>query len=400
MQRRSLAIIYLTIFIDLLCVGMVIPVLPGLIVTDLAKPEYMVGIVASIVPFTQFLFAPIWGSKSDEIGRKPIMLLSITVNFFACLMFANSEKLIMLVLSRILSGIGSANFATAQAYVSDISPPEIRTKNIGIVSSAFGLGFILGPGLGGLLKTHGGIEAIGFVTALLCLINLYTVWKYMPETNKTAGIKSRNSFQEIIKEIKTSLADRSMRILFLIHALFIASFGMMQISSPLLWKQKYGLSEDQIGYMFSFIGLCSILVQGILVGRFKSILGEKMMMVCGCLVMMLGLLIFPNISTNSFMPMGLVIVLVISIANGLIIPAANTLVSRKADKDKQGAVLGALQSFSSLSRTAGPLLSGYLFMLFYPLPFYTGAGIMFFCLIMALVDFRKGEIRCLRNNIK
>lgn len=391
MQRRSLAIIYLTIFIDLLCVGMVIPVLPGLIVTDLAKPEYMVGIVACIVPFTQFLFAPILGSKSDEIGRKPIMLLSITVNFFACLMFANSENLIMLVLSRILSGIGSANFATAQAYVSDISPPEIRTKNIGIISSAFGLGFVLGPGLGGILKTRGGIESIGFVTAMLCLINLYTVWKYMPETNKTAVLKTRNSFQEIIKEIKISLTDKSMRILFLIHALFIASFGMMQISSPLLWKQKYNLNDDQIGYMFSFIGLCSILVQGGLVGRFTAVLGEKTMMVCGCLLMMAGLLIFPNVPVHSFMPMGLIVVLVISIANGLIIPAANTLVSRKAGKEKQGAVLGSLQSFSSLSRTAGPLLSGYLFMMFYTLPFYTGAGIMCFCLIMALVYFKRGD---------
>lgn len=391
MQRRSLAIIYLTIFIDLLCVGMVIPVLPGLIVTDLEKPEYMVGIVACIVPFTQFLFAPIWGSKSDEIGRKPIMLLSISVNFFACLMFANSENLIMLVLSRILSGIGSANFATAQAYVSDISPPEIRTKNIGIISSAFGLGFVLGPGLGGILKTRGGIESIGFVTALLCLINLYTVWKYMPETNKSSVLKSRNSFREIIREIKVSLSDKSMRILFLIHSLFIASFGMMQISSPLLWKQKYDLNDDQIGYMFSFIGLCSIVVQGTLVGRFTIVLGEKLMMIAGCVLMMIGLIIFPNVTVNSFMPMGLILVLVISIANGLIIPAANTLVSRKAGKDKQGAVLGSLQSFSSLSRTAGPLLSGYLFMMFYPLPFYTGAGIMFFCLIMALVYFKRGS---------
>ncbi|HEY1045449.1 MAG TPA: MFS transporter, partial [Bacteroidia bacterium] len=101
--------------------------------------------------------------------------------------------------------------------------------------------------------------------------------------------------------------------------------------------------------------------------------------------------IFPNVPVHSFMPMGLIVVLVISIANGLIIPAANTLVSRKAGKEKQGAVLGSLQSFSSLSRTAGPLLSGYLFMMFYTLPFYTGAGIMCFCLIMALVYFKRGD---------
>jgi multidrug resistance protein len=382
MQRKALAIIYLTIFIDLLCVGIVIPILPSLVVIDLGLKEYVVGLIAAILPFMQFIFAPIWGNLSDKKGRKPIMLMSIAINIFASVLFVFSNQLIFLVLSRVLSGVGSANFSTAQAYISDISPPQLRTKNIGIVSSAFGLGFILGPGIGGYLKSNFGIEYIGYLTCILTIINLIFVYFVMPESNKT--IVARNIRTNVFKNITTILKNRNLQRLFLIHALFISAFSMMQIASPLLWKSVFDLSDLHIGYLFSFIGLCSVFVQAILVGFFSKKIGENKMILLGSVTMILGLIMMPLVSNNNFIPIELLAILTISIANGLIIPATNTLVSQTADDSNQGMTLGALQSFSSLTRTLGPLLSGILFMKHFTLPFFTGAFLLVFCLILAL----------------
>lgn len=380
---KALSIIFLTIFIDLLGFGIVIPILPSLVVDDLNNQEFMVGIIAAIPPFMQFLFAPYWGNLSDRKGRRPVIMVSIVISIIAYLIFSQVHTILILVIARLLAGIGSGNFSAAQAYISDISAPNKRAKNMGLIGAAFGLGFILGPPIGGFLKSHYGIEAIGYFTAGLCVLNLLFVYFFLPESNHNKQT-SKHSLGLIIHQIKLALQNKRIRILFIVNALFIAAFSMMQIASPLLWKQQYGYSDKEIGYIFGFIGLCSVIVQAGLVGWFVRSIGEKKMLLLGSIFMCVGLAILPLVSPAYFIPIELFAIMTIALANGLIMPSANALVSSEASLDQQGTILGAMQSFGSLARTLGPLFSGFLYMFMYAVPFLTGAVIMILCIILTL----------------
>lgn len=379
---KPLHIIFFTIFIDLLGFGIVIPILPTLVVDDLGQQEYMVGIIAALPPFMQFIFAPVWGSLSDRKGRRPVILISIAISAIAYLIFSAVTSVIILMISRLLAGIGSGNFSAAQAYVSDISAPERRAKNMGLIGAAFGLGFILGPPIGGFLKEHYGIWAIGYFTSLLCILNFLFVYFYLNESNKNLQHHD-HSLKKVFLNIAEALQNKSIRLIFLIYALFIAAFSMMQIASPLLWKQQFLLNDKEVGYMFGFIGLCSLVVQGGLVGWFVRKFGETRMLLMGSVFMCAGLAVMPFVRPDLFIPVELLAILTIALANGFIMPAAGSLVSREADDDKQGTVLGAMQSFGSLARTAGPLVSGLLYMIMYAAPFLTGSVIMVVCIFLA-----------------
>jgi len=388
MKERPLTIIFLTIFIDLLGFGIIIPILPSLVVTELGQKEIMVGVVASLAPFMQFLFAPYWGSLSDRKGRRPVILVSIVITAFAYFVFIFINSIYLLIFSRIMAGIGSGNFSAAQAYVADISSPEKRAKNMGLIGAAFGLGFIFGPPIGGFLHDHWGIWGIGFFTMGLSIINFIFAYFYLPESNKSLQ-QTKHSLAKVFEQIKIALNNPTIKLLFVINTLFIAAFSMMQIASPLLWKQYFFFNDKEIGYIFGFIGLCSVLIQGGLVGFFVRKFGEKKMLIIGTSTMAIGLLAIPFVPQKLFIPLELLAIMTIALSNGLIMPATNSLVSKLAPKDKQGTVLGALQSIGSLARTIGPLMSGVLYMWFYEMPYIAGASLMVIALYFAISVFRK-----------
>jgi MFS family permease len=175
----------------------------------------------------------------------------------------------------------------------------------------------------------------------------------------------------------------------MINGLFIAAFSMMQIASPLLWKQHYGYNDKQVGYIFGFIGLCSVLVQGGLIGLFVKYLGEKRMLLVGSLLMSVGLFTMPIVSAELFIPIELLAITTIALSNGLIMPAANAIVSKQAPANQQGTVLGAMQSLGSLARTIGPLFSGILYMIWYSMPYFTGTLLMLISFGISAVLLKK-----------
>jgi MFS family permease len=199
----------------------------------------------------------------------------------------------------------------------------------------------------------------------------------------------KHSLSIVFQQIKMALNNKIIRIIFIINALFIAAFSMMQIAShALLWKQQYFYNDKEIGYIFGFIGLCSVLVQAGLIGFFVKKIGEKKMIVLGTLLMAIGLFFMPIVPHRWFIPLELFAIMTIALSNGLIMPAANALVSKNAPVDKQGTVLGAMQSVGSLARTIGPLLSGFLYMLFYQAPYMIGAFLMLICLVLGFKLFK------------
>lgn len=411
MKDRRILTLFLTIFIDLVGFGIVIPVLPNL-TKDVAMkqgfflgPDVAVGLVVFFYAFMQFIFSPLWGSLSDRVGRRPIILISIVLSSLGYFMLGFGSSLWLIYAARIVSGIGSANISAAQAYIADITPPHERAKKMGLIGAAFGLGFILGPPLGGwlyhlgqamietgpaqlvngkLIHPEGGLRMLGYFCAALSLLNLVMAWFTLPESlNREIAIKKRR-FSEAFTGLASIWRVKVIGELFLVNFIYIAAFMMMQINNSLLWREHYGIDELHMGYLFGVIGLCSAVIQGGMIGLFQKWIGVKRMLMYGCPLVAVGLLIVPLPSREWFYPVQVLSILFLTIGNGLLMPSINALVSINTPPDEQGKTLGLLQSLSSLARAIGPVISTALYAAFYMMPYIAAALLMMIAFYVAV----------------
>lgn len=389
MDKKNLALllILLTVFIDLLGFGIVIPILP-VYVKDISQSDFWVGFIAASYSIMQFIFAPIWGSSSDRNGRRPIILYSLGITIIGYLIFANAASLFVIIIARLVSGIGSANISTAQAYISDISKKEEKVKNMGYIGVAFGLGFIFGPPIGGYLMESFGIEGVGYFTASLTSLNLLLALVFLPESlgkKNTERPSLVDTFKLLAKNFKRPL----IKDVLLVYFIMVSAFSMMQITAALLWKEHYFLSEKQIGNVFGFIGICAALFQGLLVGYLSRKWGEKSMFFKGTLFMALGLLMLPFVPLEWFIPLELLALMMIAFANSLLMPSGSALLSNAAGDLEQGQVLGSMQATASLSRGIGPLLGGILYGINYHVPYIVGFLLMILTSILVYRNILK-----------
>jgi DHA1 family tetracycline resistance protein-like MFS transporter len=390
MKDKRIAILFLTIFIDLLGFGIVIPILPNLAKTMAItshmsfNPDYAVGIIAAAFSVIQFLFAPMFGSLSDRIGRRPIILGSILVNAIGYFIFGIAGNFLILLISRIISGFGSANISAAQAYIADITTPADRAKKMGIIGAAFGLGFVFGPPIGGYLFLAGGLYYVGIFTAVLCLFNFVLAFMFLPEsnTNKSAHRrKASDTFKGMFQVWNIEVIGE----LFLINFIYIMAFSMMQVNGSVLWKEKYGLNEKEVGNIFGMIGVAGAIVQGLLIGVFSKKLGLKKMLLIGCPLVGIGLAIIPLPPNIEWFYINQTIaIILLSVGNGLLMTSINSLVSINSPAHAQGTMLGTLQSLSSLSRVVGPLIASFLYAQSKELPFVTAGVFMFGIFFLAI----------------
>ena len=361
--------------------GIIIPILP-IFTKELGAANYQVGLIAMSFPVMNFIFAPFWGVLSDRYGRRPIILISVLLTGFAYLLFSQTVNLWLLILSRTLSGIGSANLSVAQAYIADVTKPEERAKSMGFIGAAFGLGFIVGPTVGGYLKSissPGHVDWVGYVAAGFCLVNFIMAYFFLPESLKIKQKDVRFNFK-VFSGIVTELRKPTIRELLLINFIFITAFMIMQISASLFWKEKIGLDEIQMGNMFAFIGLATVIVQGGLVGKLVKKFGETKLLTYGTYLCIASLAMMPWVTRDTFIPFELIAMALMALANGCLTPSITSLLSKSADAKDVGQVLGVNQSFGSLARAAGMGLSGFIYGLEYHLPFIVGATIMLICI--------------------
>jgi multidrug resistance protein len=400
MKDKRIAILFLTIFIDLLGFGIVIPILPNLAKTMASasasglNPDVAVGLVAAVFSIIQFLFAPLFGALSDRIGRRPIILGSIVANVLGYTVFGFAGSFATLLLARIISGFGSANISAAQAYIADISDAKDRAKKMGIIGAAFGLGFVFGPPLGGWLysagshSTYGGMMFVGLFTALLCVLNFVLAFVLLPESNtQMGGVRRKpiDTFKGMAKAWNIEIIGE----LLLINFIYITAFSMMQINAAVLWKEHYSLSPKAIGNIFGVIGVFSAIVQGGLIGFFQKKIGLNRMLLWGCPIAGLGLTLIPLPSLEWFYPVQVLAILFLAVGNGLLMPSVNSLVSLHSPADAQGKMLGILQSMGSLARSIGPLASGFLYAQYYRLPYFAGGFLMLITFGLSFVLVRK-----------
>jgi len=373
-SKSPLAVLFVTIFLDLMGFGLIIPILP-LYSKSLGAPYWEIGAIAVMFPLMQFLFASFWGGLSDRFGRRPIMLVSIFITVLAYIFFAHSTTILMLFISRALSGFGAANLSVAQAYISDVTKPENRAKSFGILGAAFGLGFIFGPPIGGFVKENYNLEMVGYVAASFSFINLVMAYFLLPESlkEKTYGRKLfPNPFGDVISGFKRELTGS----LLFINFVYIAAFSMMQITAALLWEERYALSEAEVGYMFSYIGVLAVIIQGGLIGWFNKKLGERRLLILGNILMFGGLLMMPFVPVQYFIPLELVAMAIISFGNSFLTPTISTILSKNSSESEQGKILGTNQSVGSMARLVGPLAGTTLYGIAYYLPYVAASTIM------------------------
>ena len=370
-RQASLGILFLVVFVDLLGFGMVIPVLP-LYAKTLGAPEAWVGLLSSGYSAMQFVFAPIWGRISDRVGRRPVLLASIAMTAVAFAMYGLADRFAWLLVARLFAGVATANIAIAQAYVADVTTPETRAKGMGLIGAAFGLGFVLGPAFGGLLSKWS-LAAPSYAAAALTAANLVAAWFVLgePTQRKAAAHGARpKGLQALLAE----LAKPGVLALILVYFLSIAAFSAMENTYAFLATERYGLDSQRVFYLFAYIGVIVVVVQGGLIGPLTRRCGEKWLLVTGLLLQGVGLASLPFASGLGGL---LAATAPLALGSGLTSPTLSALLSKLARADDQGGTLGLGQSAAAVGRVVGPEAGTFTYTNHgAPVPYVAGAVLM------------------------
>jgi MFS family permease len=369
------AILFFTVLLDLIGFGIILPVLP-LYAKSLGASELEIGLIAASFSLMTLLWSPVFGRWSDRVGRRPVLLLCILINAAGYVLFAHATSLWLLVLSRMLNGVGASNISVAQAYIADTSTGSERARSLGLIGAAFGLGFIIGPALGGYLKAHGGIAAVGYVPAALSILNAMIAFVRLPEPPRhTDRPAARGSIADSFRDaIGHPIRGR----LVLLSFAYWFAFVMMQITFVLFANERFGWREDAIGGIFALTGLIGATIQGGAIGLLVRHFGEKHLLSVGLGLFSLGMLSLPWAPSAALL---VALLGVMAIGSALVTPTMNSLLSQSADGASQGAVLGLSQSASSLARITGPLVGMSLYGLRHELPYVTAGIIGLVCLV-------------------
>ena len=376
--------LFLIVFVDLVGFGLVIPLLPFYAVRFGASPQ-QVTLLLAVYSLMQLFTAPLWGRLSDRIGRRPVLMTSMAAAALAYLWLGGATELWMLFAARALAGACAGNIAAAQAYIADTTTPENRAKGMGLIGAAFGLGFIFGPALGGFLAGNDPATAnlarpawvaAGLSLAALCGVLFVLRESLTPEQRGQAQRRSR--FGATLGALRHPVLSRLILIFFLV----ILAFAAMESTFALWAMRQFRWGPEQVGYVFAFVGVLSAVLQGGLIGRLTQRFGEERLLLCGLILIGLGLLVLPFARE---VPLLGTAVSGLALGIGLTQPSLNSLISRRAGRDEQGEVLGVAQSVASLSRVLGPAMAGFLFAdLGRGSPFLFGVVLIALALLLAL----------------
>ena len=354
-SRSLLTIIFLTVFIDLLGFGIVLPLLPYY-AHQFHASGVAVGALIGVYSAMQFVTAPLWGRWSDRIGRRPVILISLLGSTLSYLLFAAANGIGLLFVSRILAGIAGANIPVAQAYIADITTEGERARGMGLIGAAFGLGFVFGPVIGGLLA-HYGHYAPGLAATAICGTNLIAaVWR-LPESLPPAERHARPS-THALGHWRAVFKRPQLVTLILLFAAVVFCFSTMETTLSLLCATAYQMSASHIYWLFGYMGVMTTLMQGGLIGRLARRMDEARLVGIGTAMLAAGLADAPF--TPPVLPL-LAALGAIALGQGVASPLLSSLLSKASPGEERGEVLGVSQSLGSLARIFGPLWGGLLF---------------------------------------
>jgi multidrug resistance protein len=352
MKKSPLASILSIVFIDLIGFGMIIPILP-LYAQRFQATEWQIGLLLASYSLMQFLASPLLGWLSDRYGRKPVLLCSLAGSALGYLLMANAISLAILFAARILSGISGASVGTASAYIADITPPENRSKRIGLIGAAFGVGFILGPAIGGILS-HFSVVAPFWFAAILSMLNAIVMWILLPEPERHAvrqqgPVNLRDTFEQA--------GSWRLGVITLTYFIGIAGFAIVTVIYAQVSNRRFSLNQSQISYIFVMMGLIGALIQGGAIGRLAKRFGDVNLAIAGFAVMAISMMAMPL--AHSLL-LFLLFSAGLAMGNSLSQPTMSAIASKGASPALQGRVLGIVQSAGSLGRVFGPVIAGIL----------------------------------------
>lgn len=397
-RRPALVFIFITLLLDILGIGLIVPILPKLITQfcggETQAGAHTYGVLAAIYSLMQFILSPLMGSLSDKYGRRPVILTSLFGGGLDYLLMAFAPNLAWFFLGRVISGITGANFTAATAYIADISPPEKRTQNFGLIGVAFGLGFIFGPAAGGLL---GAIDLkLPFVAAAgLTLINwLYGLFvlpeSLQPENRRPIDWRKANP-------ISALLALRKYPVVFGLAGMwFLLSLAHQVFPScwALYSEHRFQWTPREIGFSLAAVGVTAAVVQGGLTRQIIPLWGERKSVVIGVLISVASFVLY-GLASQGWM---IYPIILFGALAGVATPAAQSIISSSVGAHEQGAVQGILNSLASVAGIAGPLVATSLFGYFISskapaylpgAPFFCSALLNGIALLLAIASFRK-----------
>jgi multidrug resistance protein len=373
LTRSPLALMALTVFIDITGFGLVIPLLPFWAERLGAGPAG-VGVALTLYALAQFLFTPVLGALSDRHGRRPVILASLLIEALAFALTALAGSFAVLLVARFIGGLGASNLGSAQAVVADVTPPDRRARGMGLIGAAIGLGFVVGPALGGVLAAVG--PAAPFWAAMLvALANVLLVLRFLPETRRAtssaaASDRPRRGVVALFRGWDRARRHPAALRLIAINALFTLAFAGMEAVFPLFTQRAFGWGAPQNGYVFTYVGVIIVLMQGGLVGRLVARFGERTLLRAGLVLLAAGLLLLPLAANLALL---LLAIGILSVGEGAVTPTSSTLLSFASPRGAQGELLGLAQGAGGLGRALGPLAATALFAAGRGLPFIAGA---------------------------
>ncbi len=375
LKRRALLTVFLTICVSLIGFGIVIPLLP-FYAQRFNASEWQVGLLFASFSLAQLVAAPILGDWSDRWGRRPILLLSLLGSALSFVMLALASNLLWLFASRVVDGFTGGNITTARAYIADISEPRERARNYGLIGAAFGLGFILGPALGGGLARFG-LETPAWVAAGISLLAAALGWWWLPETVPTTPARRPSPWRELPALMRRPLLGR----LLWMDLMLWSAFSVYQTTFPLFTHKQFGLGPVENGYALAVVGLMGVLMQAMVVGRVVHAIGERATLLLGLGLNMLGL---TGAAFAPAIPLFLVAVCLAAIGGALAMPSFTSLLSQSAGADEQGRIQGVAGSLESLARIIGPLWGNGLLGYSNALPYASAAVLLAVVWLVAL----------------
>ncbi len=411
-RRGSLLVIFLTVFVDLLGFGIVLPLLPVYgkhFAEHLGLPEQggeigvLIGLLMASFSAMQFLFAPLWGRLSDRIGRRPVLMIGLlgSVLFYTIFGLATAAKsLTGLFISRIGAGIAGATISTAHAYIADTTTLQTRTKGMALVGAAFGLGFTFGPLFGFLAVPSGSGDpgaAPGYAAAALSAVALVLAYFKLPESlSPNREAKTRRVFDW--RAFSQALSTPSIGLLLLAMFVCVFSFANFESTLSVFIKDEHGrfrFTWGELCLTFAYVGLVLTIVQGGLVRRMAGRISDSLLAGGGTLGSMLGFALMARAGATGSLPLLWISLTVVVSGFAFVTPSLNALISRRSDPAKQGGILGVAQSISSLARIFGPMAGLTLFHLQPPAssawPLWLAVALMAGGLAMVVLAARGGS---------
>lgn len=356
-RKSPLFIIFTTVLIDLIGFGMVIPLI-ALYGRNYGATRFQLAILGGIYSCMQFIFAPFWGSISDRVGRRPILLISLAGSTFSYVLFGLAPSYTWLLLSRTFGGIFAANISTAQAYIADVTSPKDRAKGMGLIGAAFGIGFTLGPPLGGIASAKLGLAAPGLIAAAICGLNFLLAIFRLPETFSAEMRKTqtRRPLTPLhFEQIKKAIQHPELGYLLLTFFFVTFAFSNMEQTFSLLFQNKFNLNTGDAGYKTGLVlmtsGLLGALIQGGLIRKWVPRFGERKLLLVGLSFNAIAMMFFPFLPSY---PLYFLLTIPIAFGSGLINPSLSALISKSASAREQGSTLGLSQGLGSLARATGP----------------------------------------------